>query len=78
MAGQGTTAIELLADVPDLEVIFCPVGGGGQLSGIAVAAKNLKPGIRVIGVEPGRGWRGTLVAAGHMFPWSSREPSPTD
>jgi threonine dehydratase len=52
MAGQGTTAIEMLEDVPDLDVILCPVGGGGQLSGIAVAAKNLRADIRVIGVEP--------------------------
>lgn len=52
MAGQGTTAIELLEDVPDLDVILCPVGGGGQLSGIAVAAKAIRPQIRIIGVEP--------------------------
>lgn len=52
MAGQGTTAIEFLQQVPDLEMILCPVGGGGLLSGVAVAAKALRPGIRVIGVEP--------------------------
>jgi threonine dehydratase len=52
MAGQGTTAVELLEDLPDLDVILCPVGGGGQLSGIAVAAKTMKPTVRVIGVEP--------------------------
>jgi threonine dehydratase len=52
MAGQGTTAIELLEDAPDLDVILCPVGGGGQLSGIAVAAKAIRPQIRIIGVEP--------------------------
>jgi threonine dehydratase len=52
MAGQGTTAVELLEDLPDLDVILCPVGGGGQLSGIAVAAKTMKPSVRVIGVEP--------------------------
>jgi threonine dehydratase len=52
MAGQATTAVEILEDVPELDVILCPVGGGGQLSGIAVAAKTLKPSIRVIGVEP--------------------------
>jgi threonine dehydratase len=52
MAGQGTTAIELLEDVPDLDAILCPVGGGGQLSGIAVAAKAIRPQIRIIGVEP--------------------------
>jgi threonine dehydratase len=52
MAGQATTAIELMEDVPDLDAILCPVGGGGQLSGIAVAARSLRSGIRVIGVEP--------------------------
>lgn len=51
-AGQGTAAIELLEDQPDLDVLLCPVGGGGLLSGTAVAAKALKPGIRVLGVEP--------------------------
>ena len=52
MAGQGTAALELLEDVPDLDMVLCPVGGGGLLSGTAVAAKGLKPGIRVIAVEP--------------------------
>ena len=52
MAGQATAAVELLNAVPDLEVLLCPVGGGGLLSGSAVAAKSLKPAIRVIGVEP--------------------------
>jgi threonine dehydratase len=52
MAGQGTTALELIESVPDLDVIVCPVGGGGLISGIAVAAKSLNPSIRVIGVEP--------------------------
>lgn len=52
IAGQGTSALELLEDVPDLEVIVCPVGGGGQLSGVAVAAKGIRAGIEVIGAEP--------------------------
>jgi threonine dehydratase len=52
MAGQGTATLELLEDAPDLDLILCPVGGGGLLSGTATAAKNLKPGIRVIAVEP--------------------------
>ncbi|MGH8228616.1 MAG: pyridoxal-phosphate dependent enzyme, partial [Steroidobacteraceae bacterium] len=52
IAGQGTSAIELLEEVSELDVIVCPVGGGGQLSGVAVAAKGLRPGIRVIGAEP--------------------------
>jgi len=52
IAGQGTSALELLEDVPDLEAVMCPVGGGGQLAGIAVAAKGLAPRIRVLGAEP--------------------------
>jgi threonine dehydratase len=52
MAGQGTIAIELLEDVPDLDVVLCPVGGGGVLCGTAVAAKTLLPTIRVIATEP--------------------------
>jgi threonine dehydratase len=52
MAGQGTATLELLEDAPDLDLVLCPVGGGGLLSGTAVAAKGTKPGIRVIAVEP--------------------------
>src|SRR3954447_7292530 len=52
MAGQGTVAVELLEDVPDLDLILCPVGGGGILSGTAVAAKSLRPTIKVIATEP--------------------------
>jgi threonine dehydratase len=52
MAGQGTIAVELLEDVPDLDLILCPVGGGGVLCGTAVAAKSLRPSIKVIATEP--------------------------
>lgn len=52
IAGQGTATLELLQDQPDLDLILCPVGGGGLLCGTAVAAKTLRSGIRVIGVEP--------------------------
>jgi threonine dehydratase len=52
MAGQGTIAIEVLEDVPDLDLLLCPVGGGGVLCGTAIAAKSLRPEIRVIAVEP--------------------------
>ncbi|MGB9330817.1 MAG: pyridoxal-phosphate dependent enzyme, partial [Steroidobacteraceae bacterium] len=52
MAGQGTVAAEFLTQVPELDVLLCPVGGGGLLSGTAVAARALKPGVRVLGVEP--------------------------
>ena len=51
MAGQGTLALELLQDAPDLDVLVIPVGGGGMISGCAVAAVALRPGIEVIGVE---------------------------
>lgn len=50
MAGQGTVAIEMLEEIPDLDVIIVPVGGGGLISGIAVAAKAIKPDIRIIGI----------------------------
>jgi threonine dehydratase len=52
IAGQGTAALELLEDVPDLDAIVTPVGGGGLLSGSAIAAKGMKPSIRVFGAEP--------------------------
>ncbi len=52
IAGQGTAALELLQDLPDLEVILAPVGGGGLLSGTAVAAAETRPGLRVIAAEP--------------------------
>lgn len=51
IAGQGTVGLEMLADVPDLDVIVVPIGGGGIISGIATAAKALHPKIDVIGVE---------------------------
>ena len=52
IAGQGTAAVELLEDVPDLDIVMCPIGGGGLLSGTAIAAKSLRPQIKVIAVEP--------------------------
>lgn len=52
IAGQGTSALELLEDHPDLDIIITPVGGGGLLSGTAIAAKSINPDITVIGAEP--------------------------
>lgn len=52
IAGQGTAALELLEEVPELELLLAPVGGGGLLAGSAVAARELRPGIRVHGCEP--------------------------
>lgn len=51
IAGQGTVACEMLEDHPDLEVLVVPIGGGGLISGMATAARALKPGIEIIGVE---------------------------
>ncbi|HLX18656.1 MAG TPA: pyridoxal-phosphate dependent enzyme [Gaiellaceae bacterium] len=64
MAGQGTTALELLDDVPNLDLLVTPVGGGGLIAGCATAATELRPGIRVVGVEPAAGddTRRSLVA----------------
>src|SRR5881398_144539 len=52
MAGQGTAVVELLEDVSDIDLVICPVGGGGLLSGTAVAAKTMRPKIKVIAAEP--------------------------
>ena len=52
IAGQGTVAIEMLEDVPDLEVLPIPIGGGGLIAGMATAAKHMRPEIQVFGVEP--------------------------
>jgi threonine dehydratase len=52
MAGQGTAALELLEEVDDLDIVLCPVGGGGLLAGTGLAAKSLRPKIKVIAAEP--------------------------
>jgi threonine dehydratase len=52
IAGQGTVAIELLEERPDLDAVICPVGGGGLLAGTAIVAKALRPSIRVLAGEP--------------------------
>lgn len=69
IAGQGTAVLELLEDIPDLDVVIAPVGGGGLLSGTAIAAKSLRPGIRVYGAEPqGADDAVRSLAAGHIVP----------
>jgi threonine dehydratase len=52
IAGQGTIALELLEQVPQLQWLLCPIGGGGLTSGLAVAIKGLRPDIKVVAVEP--------------------------
>lgn len=54
-AGQGTAALELMQDVPDLDVVIAPLGGGGLLSGTATAARGIRPAARVFGAEPAAG-----------------------
>jgi len=69
MAGQGTLALELLEDVPDLTDILCPVGGGGLISGVATAIKSINPEIHVFGVEPkGADDAAQSLAAGRIIP----------
>jgi threonine dehydratase len=52
IAGQGTMGLEILEDLPDVETVLLPVGGGGMISGVAAAVKLSKPAVKVIGVEP--------------------------
>jgi threonine dehydratase/serine racemase len=69
IAGQGTTALELLEEVPDLDAVVAPVGGGGLMSGICVASRGMDPRIRLIGAEPlgaDDAWRS--LAAGRLIP----------
>jgi threonine dehydratase/serine racemase len=72
IAGQGTAVLELLEEVPDLDAVITPVGGGGLLSGCAIAARELKPGIRVFGAEPsGADDAARSKAAGQWQPQTS-------
>lgn len=69
MAGQGTAALELHEEIPELDFILVPLGGGGLLSGTAVATRSLRPGCKIIGVEPAGAddaWRS--LKAGHIEP----------
>jgi threonine dehydratase len=51
VAGQGTVALEMLRDAPDLDCLVVPIGGGGLIAGIAIAAHSLKPGLEIVGVQ---------------------------
>jgi threonine dehydratase len=73
IAGQGTVGLELIEDVPDADVVVVPAGGGGLVSGIAVAVKALRPGARVIAVEPELSTAlHDGLAAGHSVPVTPR------
>jgi threonine dehydratase len=69
IAGQGTAALELLIDVPDLDAVIAPVGGAGLLSGTAIAAKGVRSDILVYGAEPkGADDAQRSLAAGRILP----------
>src|ERR1700730_6615142 len=69
IAGQGTAALELLEEIPDLDIICAPVSGGGLLSGTAIAAKSLRPEIVVIGCGPANADDAARsLASGHIDP----------
>ena len=69
IAGQGTASLELVRELPDLDMVLAPVGGGGLLGGSSIAVKAVAPGIRVVGVEPD-GARDTFLSyrAGRIIP----------
>ncbi len=68
IAGQGTAALELLTEAPELDAVIAPLGGGGLLSGTTIAAKGLKPRIKVYGAEPAGADDGARsLAAGHII-----------
>ncbi|MGH2410729.1 MAG: threonine ammonia-lyase [Chloroflexota bacterium] len=72
MAGQGTLALEILEDLPDLEAILVGIGGGGLIGGVATAIKGLAPHVRVVGVEPeGAPGMTRALAAGKVVRLSS-------
>jgi threonine dehydratase len=69
IAGQGTAALELLDEVPELDAIIAPVGGGGLISGLSIAAKGLRPAVRVFAAEPaGAGDAARSKAANRFVP----------
>jgi threonine dehydratase len=74
IAGQGTVALEMLEDAPDLDVLCVPIGGGGLMSGIAIAAKALKPGIELYGVQSEL-YPAMARAIGHDIPLNPGGPS---
>src|SRR3984885_7790034 len=78
IAGQGTMGLEILEDLPEVETVLVPVGGGGMLSGVAAAIKLSKPSVKVIGVEPALAADAQAsFRAGHIVQSSAEQSSRT-
>jgi threonine dehydratase len=78
IAGQGTMGLEILEDLPEVETVLVPVGGGGMISGVAAAIKLTKPSIQVIGVEPElAGDAQASLRAGKIVQFAAEETSRT-
>lgn len=78
IAGQGTVGLEIAADLPDVQVVLVPVGGGGLISGIAVALRALVPGVRIIGCEPRlAGDAAASLSAGERREWAVADTART-
>ncbi|NUT37254.1 MAG: threonine/serine dehydratase [Hamadaea sp.] len=70
IAGQGTVGLEIVADLSDVDVVLCPVGGGGLISGVATAVRGLRPEAHVVGVEPeDAAETAESLAHGRLTPW---------
>lgn len=78
VAGQGTVGLEVVADLPDVETVLVPVGGGGLVAGVAVAVKALAPRARVVGCEPAlAGDAAESFRTGRLTAWSSDQTART-
>ena len=78
IAGQGTVGLEIFQDLPDVDLVLTPVGGGGLVSGVAVALKSLRPEVKIIGVEPALAADAQAsLRAGHIVEWSAADTGRT-
>ncbi len=78
VAGQGTTGLEIFQDLPTADLVLVPVGGGGLLSGVALALKTLNPAVRIVGVEPALAADAQAsLRAGHRVTWTAADTQRT-
>jgi len=78
IAGQGTVGLEIIEDLPEVETVLAPVGGGGLISGISAAIKLTKPAVKIIGVEPElAGDARASLQAGHIVSFSAEQVTQT-